>query len=467
MGVDAALIAMDRACESGSIVRDLHVRQAHASDESEVEPVVPEAVVYARTTPEVAAIMTAASEHGVPVTPRSGGTGKVGGAVPVPGGIVLAFAGMDQLLDIERDDLRVHVQPGVVLGRMQELLGEHGLFYGPDPSSWESCCIGGNIGCNAGGPRAFKYGVTRDWVLGLEVVTADGAVMNVGRPTAKGVTGYDLAGLVTGSEGTLAVVTRATLKLRVAPESTATLLVFVPDETALTKIVTAALVQRFVPRCMEYFDALALEILAPDLPVAVPAGAGGALLIELDGDAREIERSRDECGNVLLEAGANDVVVASGEPQREALWRARRGMSAAMRARTGLKFSEDVVVPRSRMGELLDRCRRLADIHGIEMPTYGHAGDGNLHVQFLYRSVDDLSRVQAAIKGLFEATIQLGGTLSGEHGIGVLKAPHLGIEQSPGLIALQQRIKDAFDPKGILNPGKIFPGSARRFHGAC
>lgn len=467
MALEQALGEIDRACSSGAVVRDRAIREACAIDESEVTPIVPEAVVRVSNTAEAAAVMRAASRHGVPVTPRGGGTGRVGGAVPVEGGLVVAFEGMKGILDVERADLRAIVEPGVVLGDLHASVEAEGLFYPPDPSSLESCTIGGNIACNAGGPRAFKYGVTREWVLGLEVVTGDGSVVELGRPTAKGVTGYDLASLMVGSEGTLGLVTRAMLRLTPKPEGVATLLAFLKGDDALVDVVTALLARRFVPRCLEFLDDLALEIVRPLAGLDVPAGAEGMLLVELDGDLRELDRAGLECGSVMMDAGALDVLVARDGTERERLWKARRGMSRAMRAQAAHKFSEDVVVPRTKIGALLARCRELSEAHGIRMPTYGHAGDGNLHVQFLYAHEDELPQVNAAIRGLFEHTIALGGTLSGEHGIGVLKAPYLGIEQSPALIALQERVKTAFDPAGVLNPGKIFPEAARRFHGAC
>ncbi len=467
MSLDAALLAIDRACASGAVVTDLSVREVYARDESETTPVVPEAVVRVRSTEEVAAVLAACHAHRVPITPRSGGTGRVGGAVPVPGGLVLSLEGMERIHAVEKDDLRVVVEPGVVLQDLHAAVEAEGLFYAPDPNSLESCRLGGNLACNAGGPRAFKYGVTRNWVLGLEVVTAEGTVLEVGKPTAKGVTGYDLAGLVVGSEGTLAVVTRATLRLVPKPEEVATLLVFLPSQAALGDAITACLRRRVMPRCLEFLDELALDILRPKAGLAVPASARAMLLVEVDGEAHELPRQTELVGDAMLEAGALDVLLARSEHERASLWAARRDMSHAMRRQARQKLSEDVVVPRTRIGALLDRCNALSEQHGVRVATYGHAGDGNLHVNLLWDDPDDRPKVEAAIRGLMEATVALGGTLSGEHGIGVLKAPYLPLEQSPALIDLQERIKGVFDPRGILNPGKIFPAGARRFHGAC
>lgn len=467
MAIDSALQQMDGAIPSGSIVRDAEVRRSYSSDESEAAPVVPEAVIRVSSTEQVSAVLAACHAHRVPITPRAGGSGRVGGAIPVPGGLVLSVEGLDQIHSIERDDLRTTVGAGVGLHRIHEAVESEGLFYPPDPNSVGSCLIGGNIAANAGGPRAFKYGVTRNWVLGLEAVTADGSVIQVGRPTAKGVTGYDLASLLVGSEGTLAVVTRATLRLIPRPEAIGTLLVFLPNQTTLAAAVTEALRRKVMPRCLEFLDALALDILRPQAGLMVPSQAGAMLLVEVDGSADEIEQRIEDCGSSMLDAGAIEVLVAKNHSERERLWAARREMSYAMRRQANHKLAEDVVVARTRVGELLDRCRKLSDTHGVRMPSYGHAGDGNLHVNFLWDDPDQRHRVDAAIRGLFEDVVDMGGTLSGEHGIGILKAPYLPIEQSRALIALQERIKDAFDPRGILNPGKIFPAGAKRFHGAC
>lgn len=466
MSLDAALIAIERACGSGSVVVDRDVLEAYGHDESEVPWRTPDALVRARSTAHVSAVLRAANEHGVPVTPRAGGTGRVGGAVPVEGGIVLAFEKMNSLLGVEGDDLLAVVQPGFVTGALHEAVEAEGLFYPPDPNSLASCAIGGNIAANAGGPRAFKYGVTREYVLGMEVVLADGTIMKLGRRTKKGVTGYDLTALMVGSEGTLGVVTEATLRLIAKPEAVATLLVFLPDDATVAKAVRAAIGRRLVPRCLELLDSVALDIVRPAAGLPVPAAARSMLLVELDGDEVQLERDVETCGSAMLDVGAIEVLVAKHGGERDRLWAARRELSRTLRATANHKLSEDVVVPRSQMAGLLERCRRLSDEHAIVMPTYGHAGDGNLHVNFLWDEAAQRPSVDSAIRSLFEAVIEMGGTLSGEHGIGVLKAPYLPLEQSPSVIALQRRIKDVFDPKGTLNPGKVFP-SERTFHGAC
>ncbi|MCB9593710.1 MAG: FAD-binding protein [Sandaracinaceae bacterium] len=459
----SALIDLDRALPSGAVVTDPDVCAAYARDESEAEPRLPDAVVRARSTEDVVAVMRVATRHRVPVTPRAAGTGRSGGAVPTEGGWVLAFERFDAIDEVSTRDAVAVVRPGAVLGDVHAAVEAEGLFYPPDPNSWASCTIGGNVAENAGGPRAFKYGVTRDWVLGLEVVLADGRVLNVGRRTTKGVTGYDLTALVVGSEGTLALVTRATLGLMPRPEVVRTLAVHLEDEAAMADAVSACLRARVTPRCVEVMDSITLGLLR-EAGVPVPAGSRAMLIVEVDGETDAADRDLERVGNALLDEGTLEVLVAKHEGDREQLWSARREMSRSLRTLAVNKLSEDVVVPRSALAALLGRCRAISERRGVRMPAYGHAGDGNLHVNFLWDTPDEKPSVDLAIRDLFEATVQLGGTLSGEHGIGALKAPYLALEQSSDLIAVQRSIKATLDPLSILNPGKIFP---RAGHGGC
>ncbi|MBX3271440.1 MAG: FAD-binding protein [Sandaracinaceae bacterium] len=458
-----ALSALDRALPSGSVITDPDVRAAYARDESEAEPVVPDAVVRVRSTDEVARAMRVASAHGVPVTARAGGTGRTGGAVPARGGWVMAFERFDGIDEISPDDLLAVVRPGTILGDVHAAVEAEGLFYPPDPNSAASCTIGGNVAENAGGPRAFKYGVTRDWVLGLEVVLADGRVLSLGRRTTKGVTGYDLTALVVGSEGTLALVTRATLRLMRRPEAVRTLAVHLADEAAIAAAVRASLTAGIVPRCVEVLDATTLDLLR-GAGVPAPAGSRALCVVEVDGEARRADEDVERLGNALADAGALEVLVAKHEGDRERLWAARRELSRTLRTLSRHKLSEDVVVPRSRLAALLARCREISEHRAVRMPSYGHAGDGNLHVNLLWDTPDERPRVVLAIRDLFEAVVALGGTLSGEHGIGALKAPYLPLEQSDALIDVQRALKATLDPQGILNPDKIFP---RAGHGGC
>jgi glycolate oxidase len=355
----------------------------------------------------------------------------------------------------------------VITGQFHTAVEELGLFYPPDPNSLSTCALGGNVAENAGGPRALRYGPTRDYVLGMEVVTASGEVLRMGKRTVKGVTGYDLTSLMVGSEGTLGVITEITFKLIPKPEGIATLLALLPDLPAAGRAVAAALRRGLLPRCLELLDEHTLALVRPEAGLPLDPRARALLLVELDGDELGLERQVELCGNALTEVGALEVLAARHGGERDRLWAARRELSRALRKVARNKLAEDVVVPRSRIPDLIDRCRAISERHNIPMPAYGHAGDGNIHVNFLWNDDAERPRVDAAVEALFKETIALGGTLSGEHGIGILKAPYLSLEQSPGLIALQERVKALFDPQNILNPGKIFPAHVQRFHGAC
>lgn len=465
--IEKALSELDRTLGSGRVVTDPDVLETYAVDESEVPPHPPEAVVRVQSAQDVVNAMRICAQHEVPVTPRAAGTGRTGGAVPLAGGLVLAFESMNRIKGIETRDLTAVVEPGVVLADLHRAVEELGLFYPPDPNSLASCTLGGNVAENAGGPRALRYGSTRDYVLGMNVVLANGTPLTVGKKTVKGVTGYDLTSLLVGSEGTLAITTEITLKLLPKPPAVATMLVPLPSLDSAALAVTSVLAQGILPRCLELLDEATLSIVRPVSQLPIPEAARALLLIELDGEEAALDVQLERAGNVLDGAGALDVLMARHGTEREKLWGARRELSRALRAKAKFKLAEDVVVPRSQIPALVDECQRISERHRVFMPCYGHAGDGNIHVNFLWTDPADEPRVHQAIEALFKHVIALSGTLSGEHGIGVLKAPYLPLEHGPELIALQEQIKAVFDPKQLLNPGKIFPGHLQRFHRAC
>jgi glycolate oxidase len=433
-------------------------------DESETHPRTPDAVVLAESPVDIVRALAVASETGVPITPRSGGTGRVGGAVPVGGGIVLSTLGMNQIKEIDRRENVCVVEPGLILGELHRAVEAEGLFYPPDPNSLSACTIGGNVATNAGGPRAFKYGVTRNYVLGLEAMLIGGQQFFTGRRTTKGVTGYDVTGLITGSEGTLALIGDITLRLIPKPESVFTLVVLFENVKDASLAVSEMIAGGLVPRCIELMDATTLQaIRAAGNPVDQRAGA--MLIIEVDGDVESTERAALRVQDACDKAKALEVLVAQDPAQRDRLWAARREMSPAVRRMSKYKLSEDVVVPRQQLTELLERVSVSTDRLRVRSLTYGHAGDGNLHVNFLWDDESEREAVSKAIEQLFRDVVALGGTLSGEHGIGVLKAPYLPLEQPEALIQLQRDLKAVFDPKGLLNPGKIFDGA--HSHAAC
>lgn len=464
MTSERALIELSARLPSDALITDRDVLERYARDESEADAVLPRAVVRARSSGDVSALLEVAHRHAIPVTARAGGTGRTGAAVPSRGAIVLSLEGFDRVRDIDPDDMIARVEPGAITGEVHSAVEREGLFYGPDPNSLGSCTIGGNVATNAGGPRAVKYGVTRDWIRGLDVVLADGTELTLGGRTHKSSTGYDLKSLVIGSEGTLAIVTGATLRLAPRPDAVRTLIAFVDTEAKIAPALRACLVARVVPRCAELLDSETLAVLREEGGAPIPARARALLLIELDGEEHALDRDLERLGGALHDAGVMEILVAKHAGDRERLWAVRREMSRALRRRAAHKLSEDVVVPRGKLGELLARCRAIGEAHAVRMPAYGHAGDGNLHVNFLWDSPDERPRVLAAIEDLFRAVVALGGTLSGEHGIGLLKAPYLSLEQAPELIEVQRRIKRELDPRGILNPGKIFGAAG---HGSC
>lgn len=422
---------------------------------------LPDAVVLPGSSEEVSRVLRLAYGADCPVIARGAGTGTTGASVPLRGGLVLALTRMDRILAIRAEDLVAEVEPGVVTGDLQEAVACYGLFYPPDPASLGFCTIGGNVATGAGGARAVKYGVTRDYVLGLEVVLSTGEVLQTGVGTAKGVVGYDLTRLFVGSEGTLGVVTRVTLRLIPQPEAVGTLLAFFSSPVSASAAVTELLQARIQPRCAEFLDQKSLGCIAQDLPVSLlPSNAGAMLLLEVDGPREAISGQVKKVRDCCQDHGALSIHVASDEQEAQTFWAARRGLSPALR-RLGKphRISEDICVPRSKLPDMVCEIESLGKQHQIAMLAFGHAGDGNLHVHILFDR--DAAREQqsadAAVAGLMQKTLALGGTISGEHGVGVTKGPFIGLELDPVGLKLMRDIKALFDPKGILNPGKIFP----------
>jgi glycolate oxidase len=459
--IDRARSMLDRVLGPSKVLTGRTECERYATDDSDVPGAVPDAVVLAETADDIARALEVAQAAEIPVTPRAAGSGRTGGAVPIAGGIVLVTLGMSKIKEIDRGDLVAVVEPGVITGDLHDAVEREGLFYPPDPNSLKMCALGGNVAENAGGPRAFKYGVTRDYVLGLEAILMGGTRLRTGKRTVKGVTGYDVTALLTGSEGTLAVFSEITLRLTPKPEGVTTLLALFENVRAAGAAVSAIVARGLLPRCIELLDSGTLDAVRAR-GVAIDARAGAMLLIETDGDARACELGAERIGEACTDQRALDVLVAQDASQRARLWAARREMSPAVRALARHKLSEDIVVPRGRIVELLERVDRTSEATGIRTVTYGHAGDGNLHVNFLWNGDEEHPRVVSSIEQLFRDVIDLRGTLSGEHGIGVLKAPYLGLEQSEALIQLQMKLKEVFDPKGLLNPGKIFPSGGHR-----
>ncbi len=419
----------------------------------------PNAVVFPGSTEEICRIMQLASSTPFPVVPRGAGTGMTGGALPVAGGLVMVMSRLNRILEIDRDNQLAVVEPGVITGDLREEADRHGLYYPPDPASLKFCTMGGNVAECAGGPSAVKYGVTRDYVLGLEAVLPDGSLIHTGVRTAKGVVGYDLTRLLVGSEGTLAIITKITVKLLPAPEARSTLLVLCRGMVEATSLV-ATILAHHTPCTLEYMDRTALAIVRDKLPFPFPEEAGALLLIELDGQKETVPLATRQLTEFLqTQSGIIQSRTAANEAEADQLWAARRAISPSAFSLKPHKMSEDVVVPRSRLPQLVSCTEKLSQELGIVIFTFGHAGDGNIHVNIMLdRAIpQEIQQANAAKQLLFEEVLRLGGTLSGEHGVGLTKAAYLDIELDPQTLALMRQIKNLFDPHNILNPGKIFP----------
>ncbi len=462
---DRALLELDRAVPSGALLRDRELLETCSRDESETPGVLPDAVIRVQSTEQVSRVMKVAHAHRIPVTPRAAGTGRSGGAIPVEGGLVLAFDQMNTIKGVESEDLIAVAEPGAILGDIHRAAEAETLFYPPDPNSWTMCTIGGNIAENAGGPRAFKYGVTREYVLGVQAVMADGTILQLGRRTLKGVTGYDLTSLIVGSEGTLALVTEATLQVIPLPQTVVTVMALFRDEECVRGALKATTQRGIVPRCAELLDAETLAVVRKTVATTLSPDARAMILFELDGAEHEVMAQLERMGEALDGAGAMEVLVADDPVDREKLWEARRSLSYAMRRQAKYKLAEDIVVPRTRIADLLRWLPELPVDPSLRAAAYGHVGDGNIHVNLLWDDDAQVPLVGQTVERLFQKVIAFGGTLTGEHGVGTTKLPYLAMEQSPEVIALQRRIKKTFDPLGILNPGKIF--STDRPHGPC
>ncbi len=426
---------------------------------------IPDAITFPVTSEQISELLKIANENLIPVTPRGAGTGYTGGSLPAKGGIVVCFSKMDRILRIDRENLYAVVEPGVITGVLQREVEKYGLFYPPDPSSLNVCTIGGNVAENAGGPRAVKYGVTRDYVMALEVVLPAGEIINTGVKTKKGVVGYDLTQLLVGSEGTLGIITKVYLRLIPLPKARRTMAALFPDPESSGSAVVKIVSSRIVPSTLEFMDDICMDVVERYLGERLWGESGCMLLIEVDGTMDTIEKESEEIEKICALSGAIRFRSARERKDEELLWRARRSISPALYRIGPEKINEDVVVPRSELPSALKKFSEIGKKYRLFMANFSHAGDGNIHVNIMISGKDDDERRRAyrAVEEIFDITIKLGGTISGEHGVGITKAPFLGKELITGQIELMKRIKKVFDPKGILNPGKIFPGDCPDF----
>jgi glycolate oxidase len=450
-----------------NVIIDAEKRYAYSHDETEDYSYLPDVVLKPGSPQEISAIMKLCNQHLIPVTPRGGGTGLSGGALPVEKGVVISMERFNKILNIDELNLQATVEPGVITEVFQQAVKEKGLFYPPDPASRGSCFIGGNVSENSGGPKAVKYGVTRDYVLNLEVVLPTGEIIWTGANVLKNATGYNLTQLMCGSEGTLAIITKIVFKLRGYPRKSVLLLMpFVTNEEAcraIAEIFRAGI----TPSGMEFFEREAAmktidyceKIYAAKVTTAFPENMDAYLLCELDGNDDEVlMRDAERVMTVVENFQAGEILFADSEAQKEELWKIRKNISPGVQAYS-LNKAEDVVVPRANLPRLIVGIKEIGKEFGFNSVCYGHLGDGNLHVNVLKEQMSDEdwnTKVNVGIAEIFKLAVSLGGTLSGEHGIGIAKRPFMPIAMGEANLSVMRGIKKVFDPNGILNPGKIF-----------
>ncbi len=420
---------------------------------------LPDAVVFPADALQVSAILHLANSERIPVFPRGAGSGFSGGSLPKGGGIVLVTTRMNRILRIETDNLIAVVEPGVVTGDLQDAVERLGLFYPPDPASLRFSTIGGNVAECAGGPRAVKYGVTKDFVLGLEVVLPSGDIITTGGEIYKGVVGYDLTKLMCGSEGTLGIITRVTLRLLPLPETRRTMLAIFDSIDGAAGAVAGIIRGRIIPTTLEFLDHSALKCVEGEFSLGIPASARAVLLIELDGERELVDRQAARIDALVSPFGLIEFRAAADAAEAEELWKARRLVSPALRKVNPDKINEDIVVPRNRVPDIIRRIDEIRERYGVPIINFGHAGDGNIHVNIMIdrARTGESEKAEEAVREIFRAVLELGGTMSGEHGVGLSKQPYVTMELTREQLGAMTAIKRALDPNNILNPGKIFP----------
>jgi glycolate oxidase len=443
---------------SGNIATDPQDLICYSYDATQAE-YRPDAVVHPANAEEISEIIRLANQAGFPVFPRGAGSGFSGGSLPKSGGIVLVTTRMNRILRIDTDNLIAEVEPGVVTEDLQKAVEKLGLFYPPDPASLKFSTLGGNVAENAGGPRAVKYGCTKDFVMGLEVVLPTGAVIRTGGETYKGVVGYDMTKLLCGSEGTLGIITKIIFKLLPYPDSKKTMLAIFDSIEGAAKAVSSIISGKIIPTTLEFMDYATLQCVERRFNLGLPAEGRAVLLIELDGDRDLIEKQSSHLHQIISTLGLVQFRIAADAAEAEQLWRVRRLISPSLKDVNPDKYNEDIVVPRSKVPDVIRMIEAISRRLDIPIVNFGHAGDGNIHVNIMVdRSIDGMEeKAEIAVKEVFQAALQLGGTMSGEHGVGLSKAPYIELELTPDQIAAMKSIKHALDPNNILNPGKMFP----------
>jgi glycolate oxidase len=444
--------------KTGKVLTDESDRFSYSFDGS-FGTFLPDAVIQTKSVEELAALVKFANREKIPVYPRGQATCLSGGPLPVKGGMVFDLSVMDDVLEIDEEDLVAVVSPGVLTANIHKAAEQKGLMYPPDPSSSHVSTIGGNMAENSGGPRGLKYGVTKDYVIGLEVITPEGDIIKTGGRTVKNVTGYDLTKLIVGSEGTLGIITKAVLRLLPKPPASETIMAvfdsLVDAGSAISKILSSGI----LPSKMELMDQASIVAVENYEPLGLPIDAEAIVLIELDGHPSALKDEVKQAAELCKTVGARDIRIPQNAAEKTEIWKARKLVSPAIVRIKPTKISEDATVPRSKIPQMCARLQEIRDKYNVHLVVFGHAGDGNLHPNIICDKSDkeEMRRVEQAVAEIFKAAVELGGTLSGEHGIGTMKAPFMEMELGEVGLDMMKRIKKAWDPNNIMNPGKIFP----------
>ncbi|WCK55112.1 FAD-linked oxidase C-terminal domain-containing protein [Aneurinibacillus sp. Ricciae_BoGa-3] len=436
----------------------------YSYDATPLYQAMPDAVVLPSSVEEVAAVLKVANEYKIPITSRGSGSNLCGGTVPVDGGIVLVTTRLNQLKEIDQENLTATFGPGLITADLHKAVEAQGLFYPPDPGSMRISTMGGNVAECAGGMRGLKYGVTKDYIMGLQAALPNGEVLRVGGKNAKDVAGYDITKLLVGSEGTLAVVTEITAKLLPLPSAKQTLVAYYNDLTDAARTVQRVIAQKIIPATMEFLDQATMVVVEDFAKIGLPLDMQGMLIIEQDGTPLQVESDVERIAQICRAEGAVEVRTAQTAEEGATLMAARRAALSALARMKPTTILEDATVPRARLAEMVEQVNVIAKKHSVHICTFGHAGDGNLHPTCMTdeRDQEEIHRVEQAFEEIFHAAIKLGGTITGEHGVGMAKAGYLELKVGQNGIEIMKRIKEAFDPNGIMNPGKIFAKSSRR-----
>jgi len=449
--------------KTGKVLTDESDRFSYSFDGS-FGTFLPDVVIQTKSVEELASLVKLANREKIPVYPRGQATSLSGGPLPVKGGMVLDLSVLDDVLEIHEEDLIAVVSPGVLTADIHKAAEKKGLMYPPDPSSSHVSTIGGNLAENSGGPRGLKYGVTKDYVIGLEVITPEGEIIHTGGRTVKNVTGYDLTKLIVGSEGTLGIITKAILRLLPKPPASETIMAvfdsLVDAGSAISKILSSGI----LPAKMELMDQASIVAVENYEPLGLPVDAEAIILIELDGHPLALKDEIKQAAELCYLVGARAVCIPKNEAEKAEIWKARKLVSPAIVRIKPTKISEDATVPRSKIPQMCARLQEIRDKYNIHLVVFGHAGDGNLHPNIICDKNDkeEMRRVEQAVAEIFTAAVELGGTLSGEHGIGTMKAPFMEMELGPVGLDMMKRIKKVWDPNNIMNPGKIFPEKGQK-----